>query len=118
MRKSTNSPAEKRRRPTITMTVFATVVLTGFPLFLAGTILGYIHARVERGNKDVRIVNEVILKNPGDYSSVTINRGPLDKFLLEGTVSDKKVLENLKEELVRTFGVDRARTILNVKVES
>ena len=107
----------KRSWASLALIVAVTAIVVSIPVFAVGYVLGYIHARAERGNNDVRIVNRITAENPDSYSSLTINRGPLDKFHLEGTVQTEEALDSLKAQMIRSFGEDRAEYILEVTVD-
>ena len=89
----------------------------GFPSFFVGNFLGSMGNDVARGNRDVDRVNKIVAANPEEFGSLTINRGPADKFHLEGTVRTQADLDHLRDEMERTFGEDRAGYILEVTVD-
>ena len=118
MTEDTHLSSRNTRRRFLSRIVFAivaTTVVVAVPAFAIGFAAGYVSASVERGNQDISVVNDIIAGNP-DYSGLSINRGPLDKFRLEGTVSSQLALDALKQELTLSFGAKRADYVLAVEL--
>ena len=101
-------------------TILAVAVLSllcaGIPSFFIGLFAGYLRNDIERGNRDVDDVKEFISTHPETFATLRINRGPADKFLIEGSVKTRQDLDRLRDTLVRRFGERRARDILAVTV--
>lgn len=96
------------------------VVLTGscaaLPALGVGCLYGYISSDTARGNRDVHQVRLILDEHPDRFGSLSINRGPVDKFMVEGMVETQDDLDFLREELVQTFGEERADFVLAVEV--
>jgi hypothetical protein len=107
-----------RFRFTIRDLVWLTVVAlcAGVPSFFAGELWGLVRGDVIRGNADVARVKAILEAHPDRFRSLTINRGPLDKFLIQGTVKSQADLDFLRNELIRAFGEERVRYIFGVEV--
>ena len=116
----TTAPADpvKSRRSwkSFVLIVTCTGIVVSVPVFVVGYALGYVPARGERGDRDVRVVSELIAKNGDQYSALTIDRGPLDKFRLRGTVPTQEALDHLNSEMIRSLGEYRAEDIMEVYV--
>jgi hypothetical protein len=102
----------------IAITAILAALCAGVPTFYIGQLLGYLRAENARGDRDVQRVTEIVEAHPDEFGTLTINRGPLDKFLLEGTVKSRDDLDLLREEMIRAFGEDRADYILAVEVDA
>ena len=96
------------------------VLLSGFcagvPLFLIGFFAGSLSNDNRRAENDIRKVQLLFESNPTDYKSLRINRGPADKFQIEGEVETKEGLIELQNELIRTLGVERVDDVFAVEV--
>jgi hypothetical protein len=49
---------------------------------------------------------------PARYGRLSLNRGPADKFLLEGPVESQADFDALRDRLVREFGEERADFVM------
>ena len=80
----------------------------GIPAFGVGYVGGLLGNDVSRGNRDVERVELIMAAEPQRYGDLSINRGPADKFLLEGWVNSQTDYDALRDRLVREFGEERA----------
>ncbi len=94
----------------------AAAICAGVPSFLVGFARGYLRNDRERGNRDVDQVKAILAANPKKFGSLTISRGPGDKFTVEGFVEAPEDLQDLRDKLARTFGEERARDVEAVTV--
>jgi hypothetical protein len=106
-------------RFTIRDLLWLTVVVacSAIPSFFLGAFWGAFRSVVIRGDYDVITAKEIISAHPGRFSSLTIDRGPLDKFLIEGAVRSQDDIDFLRSELIQAFGQERIRHRVAVTVE-
>ena len=120
MKSDNEIPGKVSRRRSIlraAVLIVATVVVIGIPMSIIGFAAGYMAARNQRGDSDIAMVNDIVTENPERYSSLEINRGPLDKFVLQGTVSNQQIADELRQELISSFGEMRTERVFAVEVD-
>jgi hypothetical protein len=88
------------------------VVVIALPAFGIGYVCGLLGNDVSRGNRDVEQVVRIIAGDPARFGLLTIDRGPADKFILEGSVPTQADLDALRDRLIREFGEDRTEFVL------
>ena len=101
--------------------LFLIALVSGFcvsiPSFFAGIFYGYYGNDVNRGERDVNRVNLIIEADPERFGYLSINRGPSDKFRVEGTVESLEDLNHLRDKMVRAFGEERTDNVLAVTAD-
>ena len=88
---------------------FALLALLGLCVvsLLSGTVgylLGLTHEANRVGADHIRITEELIAAHPSDYHDLSINRGPMGKFLVQGTVSDAAIRDEFLTQLREAIG--------------
>ncbi len=96
--------------------VALSLICAGIPSFFLGLFIGYLNNDVERGNRDVDEVKELIAAQPDSFGALRIDRGPADKFMIKGSVKTQKELNLLQDKLQRMFGERRTKHVLAVTV--
>ena len=101
--------------------IFLVALVSSFcvsiPSFFVGAFYGYYSNDVSRGDRDVDRVNLIIEAHPEKFGSLSINRGPADKFRVEGTVESQQDLNHLLDKMIRAFGEERTNNVLAVTVD-
>jgi hypothetical protein len=92
------------------------VLCSGIPSFFLGLLIGFLRNDLDRGDRDVDDVKELIAAHPVNFDSLRINRGPADKFLIEGFVKSPGDLDLLRDNMVKMFGERRAKRVLAVAI--
>jgi len=87
-------------------------VCTGVPAFGVGYVAGLLGSDINRGNRQLDIVERIIAADPGRYGALTINHGPAGKFILEGSVNTQEDYDDLHDGLVREFGEYQADSVM------
>lgn len=106
--------AASARRPIGLIILIGTLcaACAGIPAFGVGYVGGLLGNDVSRGNRDVDRVERILAAEPARYGGLSINRGPADKFLLEGPVDSQADFDALRDRLVREFGEERADFVM------
>ncbi len=69
-----------------------------------------------RQDEQIQRIERLILSDPDRFVDLRFNRGPLDKFRVEGTVASSEDLDFLTTHLIRLLGEYKALFVNEVKV--
>lgn len=97
------------------------VVFTAVAMFIAywaGRVHQDLSSRSQRQDDEITTISNFLSQRRDRFGELRINRGPLDKFHLEGPVRTREDLDALRSEMTRLFGEKRADYILEASVDT